>query len=97
MEFRKMVMITLYTRQQKRHWCMKQSYGLCGRGWGWEVLGEWHWNRWNVKKKKKERNWDSKFFKKSFVLKLRTAGGLNIGCLKNFPSNIKPDTSPEAT
>ena len=32
MEFRKMVMITLYTRQQKRHRCIEQSFGLCGRG-----------------------------------------------------------------
>ena len=40
MEFRKMVTITLYTRQQKRHWCIEQSYGLCGRGRGWEDLGE---------------------------------------------------------
>ena len=32
------------TRQQKRHWCIEQSYGLCGRGRGWEDLGEWHWN-----------------------------------------------------
>ena len=42
MEFRKMVTITLYTRQQKRHRCIEQSYGLCGRGRGWEDLGEWH-------------------------------------------------------
>ena len=48
MEFRKMVTITLYARQQKRHWCIEQSYGLCGRGRGWEDLGEWHWNMWNV-------------------------------------------------
>ena len=32
MEFRKMVMITLYARQQKRHGCIEQSVGLCGRG-----------------------------------------------------------------
>ena len=32
MEFRKMVMITLYARQQKRHRCIEQSFGLCGRG-----------------------------------------------------------------
>ena len=32
MEFRKMVMITLYGRQQKRHRCIEQSFGLCGRG-----------------------------------------------------------------
>ena len=41
---RKMVTITLCTRQQKRHWCIEQPYGLCGRGRGWEDLGEWHWN-----------------------------------------------------
>ena len=39
MEFRKMVTITLYVRQQKRHRCIEQSFGLCGRGRGgitWE-------------------------------------------------------------
>ena len=34
MEFRKMVMITLYARQQKRHRCIEQSFGLCGRRQG---------------------------------------------------------------
>ena len=34
MEFRKMVTITLYVRQQKRHRCIEQSFGLCGRGKG---------------------------------------------------------------
>ena len=48
MEFRKMLTITLYTRQQKRHWCIEQSYGLCGRGRGWEDLGEWHWNMYSI-------------------------------------------------
>ena len=48
MEFRKMVTITLCTRQQKRHWCIDQSYGLCGRGRGWEDLGEWYWNMYNI-------------------------------------------------
>ena len=47
MEFRKMVTITLYTRQQKRHWCIEQSFGLCGRR-GWDDLGEWHWNMYNI-------------------------------------------------
>ena len=42
MEFRKMVMITLYARQQKRHRCIEQTFGLCGRGRGWDDLGEWH-------------------------------------------------------
>ena len=44
MEFRKMVTITLYARQQKRLRCIKQTFGLCGRGRGreWDDLGEWH-------------------------------------------------------
>ena len=29
-----MVTLTLYTRQQKRHRCIEQSFGLCGRGRG---------------------------------------------------------------
>ena len=39
MKFRKMVTTTLYARQQKRHRCIEQSFGLCGRGRGgmiWE-------------------------------------------------------------
>ena len=40
MEFRKMVMITLYVRQEKTHRCIEQSCGLCGRGKGWDDLGE---------------------------------------------------------
>ena len=39
MEFRKMATITLYTRQQKRHRCIDQSFGLCERGRGWDDLG----------------------------------------------------------
>ena len=42
MEFRKMVKITLYARQQKRHRCIEESFGLCGRRQGWGDLGEWH-------------------------------------------------------
>ena len=48
MEFRKMVTITLYARQQKRHRCIEQSFGLCGKGRGWDDLGEWHWNMYNI-------------------------------------------------
>ena len=40
MEFRKMVTITLYARQQKRHRCKEQTFGFCGRGRGWDDLGE---------------------------------------------------------
>ena len=35
-----MVMISLYARQQKRHRCIELSVGLCGRGRGWDDLGE---------------------------------------------------------
>ena len=38
MEFRKMVMVTLYVRQQKRHRSIEQSFGLLG-----EVEGEMIW------------------------------------------------------
>ena len=48
MEFRKMVTITLYPRQQKGHWCIEQSFGLGGRGRGWDDFGEWHWNMYNI-------------------------------------------------
>ena len=34
-----MVMIILYARQQKRHRCIEQSFGFCGRGRGWDDLG----------------------------------------------------------
>jgi len=40
MKFKKMVTITLYARQQKRHRCIEQSFGLCGKGRGWDDLGE---------------------------------------------------------
>ena len=33
-----MVTITLYVRQQKRPRCIEQSFGLCGRGRGWDDL-----------------------------------------------------------
>ena len=31
MEFRKMLMITLYAEQKKGHRCIEQCFGLCGR------------------------------------------------------------------
>ena len=47
-----MVTITLYAKQKKRHRCIEQSFGLCGRRRGWDVLREQHrnmyylgWNR----------------------------------------------------
>ena len=42
MEFRKMVMMTLYARQQKRHKYKEQTFGLCGRRQGWDDLREEH-------------------------------------------------------
>ena len=37
-----MVMMTLYMRQQKRHRCKEQTFGLCGRRRGWDDLREQH-------------------------------------------------------
>ena len=31
-----------WSLQQKRHRCIEQSFGLCGRGRGWDDLEEWH-------------------------------------------------------
>ena len=52
MEFRKMLMITLYAEQKKKHRCIEQSFRLCGRRRGWDVSREQHrnvyylgWNR----------------------------------------------------
>ena len=42
MEFRKMVMMTLYARQPKRHRCKEQIFELCGRRGGWDDLREQH-------------------------------------------------------
>ena len=41
-EFRKKVTITLNERQQKRHRCIEQSFGLYGRRRGWDDLREEH-------------------------------------------------------
>ena len=35
-----MVTMTLYVRQQKRHRCKEQNFGLCGRRQGWDLLKE---------------------------------------------------------
>ena len=37
-EFRKMVTMVLYLRQQKRHRCKELSFRLSGRRWGWDDL-----------------------------------------------------------
>ena len=44
MEFRRMVMITLYAKQKKRHRCIEQTFGLRGRRRGWDVSREQHRN-----------------------------------------------------
>jgi len=44
MEFRKMVTMTLYARQQKRHRYKEQSFGLYGRRQEWDDLREWYLN-----------------------------------------------------
>ena len=49
MEFKKMVTITLYAWQQKKHRCIEQTSGLCGRRRGWDVLREQHWHLYVIK------------------------------------------------
>ena len=49
MEFRKMVTITLYSRQKKRHRCIEQTFGLYGRRQGWNDLREQHRNMYIIK------------------------------------------------
>ena len=39
---RKMVTITLYAIQKKRHRCTEQTFGLCGGRRGWDVSREQH-------------------------------------------------------
>ena len=39
-----MVTMTLYARQQQRHRCKEQTFGLCGRGRGWDDLRKQHSN-----------------------------------------------------
>ena len=46
--FHVLAIINSAARQQKRHWFMEQSFGLCGRGRGWDDLGEWHWNMYDI-------------------------------------------------
>ena len=40
MEFRKMVMMALDERLQKRYRCKEQTFGLCRRRRGWDGLKE---------------------------------------------------------
>ena len=49
MEFRKILMITLYAEQKKRHRCIEQSFRLCERRRGWDVSREQHRNMYTVK------------------------------------------------
>ena len=49
MEFRKMVTITLYTKQKKRHRCIEQIFGRYGRRQGWDDLREQHQNIHTIK------------------------------------------------
>ena len=49
MEFRKMVMITLYARQKKRHRCIEQTFGLYGRRRRSDDLSEEHQNMYIIK------------------------------------------------
>ena len=49
MEFRKMLMITLYAEQKKRRRFIEQTFGLCGRRRGWDVSREQQRNMYTIK------------------------------------------------
>ena len=49
MEFRKMLMITLYAEQKKIHRFIEHSFRLCGRRRGWDVSREQHRNMYTIK------------------------------------------------
>ena len=46
---RKMITITLYARQKKRHRYIEKTFGLYGRGQGWNDLREQHQNMYIIK------------------------------------------------
>ena len=49
MEFRKMLITTLYGEQKKkRHRFIEQSFRLCGRRRGWDVSREQHRNMYSI-------------------------------------------------
>ena len=58
-----MVTITLYARQQKRHRCTEQSFGLCGRGRGWDDLGEWQLNMYIIYEMSRQSRFDAQYWK----------------------------------
>ena len=51
-DYRQSIVLYLFdmviTSYLKQHWCIEQSFGLCGRGRGQHDLGEWHWNMYNI-------------------------------------------------
>ena len=49
MEFRKMVMITIYAGQKKRRIRIEQTFGLYGRRRGWDDLREQRRNMYTIK------------------------------------------------
>ena len=89
MEFKKKVMMTLYVRQQKRHRCKEQSFGLCGRRQGWDDLREQHWNMYITICKKDDR---CKFDAWSRALKAISLGnprGMGWGRRKEIDSGCR--------
>ena len=52
-----MVTITLYARQKKRHRCIEQTFGLCGRMRGWDVSREQHRNMYIIKGETTSPGW----------------------------------------
>ena len=82
MEFRKMLMITLYAEQKKRHRFIEQSFRVCGRRQGWDVSREQHRNMYTIKGETDyRRRLDARDKRSVLVLweDLEGAGGEGVG------------------
>ena len=41
---------------------IEQSFGLCGRGRGWDDLGEWHWNMYIIYEMSRQSRFDARYW-----------------------------------
>ena len=78
-----MVTITLYAKQKKRHRCTEQTFGLCGRRQGWDVLRKQHRNMHTVKGETSSPGWMHETSAPGWCIGKRVerevGGGIGIG------------------
>ena len=74
-----MVTITLYEKQKKRHRCTEQTFRLCGRKRGWDVLREQHWNTYTIKGETDHQPWLDAWDKCSGLVHWEDPEGSGLG------------------